>query len=68
MTEKKRLPPWEEAKLVFKMQEEARKRKLLEEEVRRHHPRPKRVGPNTPDELEQNRKRLRELQERLKDE
>jgi hypothetical protein len=30
MAEKKRLPPWEEAKLVFKMQEETRKRKLLE--------------------------------------
>jgi len=50
------------------MQEEARKRKLLEEGVKRHNSRAKRVGPNTLDELEQNRKRLRELQERLEDE
>ena len=50
------------------MQEEARKRKLLEEVVKRHHSRAKRVGPNTLDELEQNRKRLRELEERLEDE
>jgi len=68
LPEKKRLPPWEEARLLFKMQEQARKRKLLEEDVKRHHSRAKRVGPNTPDELEQNRKRLRELQERLEDE
>ena len=50
------------------MQEEARKRKLLEEDVKRHRSRAKRVGPNTLDELEQNRKRLRQLQERLEDE
>ncbi len=68
LPEKKRLPPWEEARLLFKMQEEARKRKLLEENAKRHHSRAKRVGPNTLDELEQNRKRLRELQERLEDE
>src|SRR6266699_1437079 len=33
MAEKKRLPPWEEAKLVFKMQEATRKRKLLEKDM-----------------------------------
>lgn len=65
MPEKKRLPPWEEAKLVFKMQEETRKRKLLEEDMQKHRARVKRVGPNTSDELEENRKRLRALQERI---
>ncbi|HZF21399.1 MAG TPA: hypothetical protein VEZ43_02895 [Dongiaceae bacterium] len=65
MPEKKRLPPWEEAKLVFKMQEETRKRKLLEEDMQQRRGRAKRVGPNTSDELEENRKRLRALQERI---
>jgi len=65
MPEKKRLPPWEEAKLVFKMQEETRKRKLLEEDMQQRRVRGKRVGPNTSDELEENRKRLRALQERI---
>jgi hypothetical protein len=65
MPEKKRLPPWEEAKLVFKMQEETRKRKLLEEDMQQRRVRAKRDGPNTSDELEENRKRLRALQERI---
>ena len=65
MPEKKRLPPWEEAKLVFRMQEETRKRKLLEVDMQRCRVRAKRVGPNTSDELEENRKRLRALQERI---
>ncbi len=68
MAEKKRLPPWEEAKLVFKMQEETRKRKLLEQDMQRRQGWAKRVGPNTSDELEENRKRLRELQKRIEDE
>lgn len=68
MTEKKRLPPWEEAQLVFRMQEEARKRKLLEKDVKPRQPRAKRIGPNTLGELEENRKRLRELQKRLNEE
>lgn len=65
MPEKKRLPPWEEAKLVFKMQEETRKRKLLEGDMQQRRVRAKRVGPNTSDELEENRKRLRALRERV---
>ena len=65
MNEKKRLPPWEEAKLVFKMQEEIRKRKLLEEDMQRRRGRSKRVGPNTSYELEENRRRLRALQDRM---
>jgi hypothetical protein len=65
MPEKKRLPPWEEAKLVFKMQEENRKRKLLEGDMQQRRVSTKRVGPNTSDELEENRKRLRALQERI---
>ena len=68
MAEKKRLPPWEEAKLVFKMQEEARKRKLLEKDMQQRQGWAKRVGPNTSDELEENRKRLRDLQKRLEEE
>jgi len=68
MPDKKRLPPWEEAKLVFKMQEETRKRKLLEDDMQRHRAQMKRVGPNTSDELEENRKRLRALQERIEQE
>lgn len=68
MPQKKRLPPWEEAKLLFKMQEEARKSKLLEESVKSHRARAKRIGPNTLDELEENRKRLRMLQKRLEEE
>lgn len=68
LPEKKRLPPWEEARLVFRIQEEKRKVKLLEEEVKRHRSRSGRVGPNTLDELEENRKRLRELQKRLDEE
>jgi hypothetical protein len=68
LPEKKRLPPWEEAKLLFKMQEEARKSKLLVENVKRHRARAKRVGPNSLDELEENRKRLKMLQERLEEE
>lgn len=47
------------------MQEETRKRKLLEEDMQKHRARAKRVGPNTSDELEENRKRLRALQERI---
>lgn len=68
MPEKKRLPPWEEAKLLFKMQEETRKRKLLEEDMKIRRTRAKRIGPNTLDELEENRNRLRKLQERLVEE
>ncbi|TMB61405.1 MAG: hypothetical protein E6J54_31625 [Deltaproteobacteria bacterium] len=68
MAEKKRLPPWEEAKLVFKMQEEARRRKLLEKDMQQRQGWAKRVGPNTSDELEENRKRLRDLQKRLEEE
>jgi hypothetical protein len=68
MAEKKRLPPWEEARLVFKMQEETRKRKLLEKDMQRHQGWAKRVGPNTSGELEENRKRLRDLQKRLEQE
>ena len=68
MPEKKRLPPWEEAKLLFKMQEEARKSKLLEEDVKHRRAQAKRVGPNTLPELEENRKRLKMLQQRLEHE
>lgn len=68
MPEKKRLPPWEEARLLFKMQEEARKRKLLEEDMKNRRVRGKRIGPNTLDELEENRKRLKQLQKRLEEE
>ena len=68
MPEKKRLPPWEEAKLLFKMQEETRKRKLLEEDMKIRRTRAKRIGANTLDELEENRNRLRKLQERLVEE
>jgi hypothetical protein len=68
MAEKKRLPPWEEAKLVFKMQEETRKRKLLEKDMQQRQGWAKRVGPNTSEELEANRKRLRALQKRIEDE
>jgi hypothetical protein len=67
MAEKKRLPPWEEAKLVFKMQEETRKRKLLEKDMQQRQGWAKRVGPNTSDELEENRKRLRALQKRIEE-
>ena len=68
MPEKKRLPPWEEARLLFKMQEEARKLKLLEEDMKNRRARAKRIGPNTLDELEQNRRRLKDLQSRLEEE
>ncbi len=68
MAEKKRLPPWEEAKLVFKMQEETRKRKLLEKDMQQRQGWARRVGPNTSDELEENRKRLRALQKRIDEE
>ena len=68
MPEKKRMPPWEEARLLFRMQEEARKRKLLEEDMKHRRARGKRMGPNTLDELEENRKRLKELQKRLEEE
>ena len=50
------------------MQEEARKRKLLEQDVKHRRTRAKRVGPNTLDELEENRKRLKELQKRIEEE
>lgn len=68
LPEKKRLPPWEEARLVFMIQEQKRKLRLLEEDMKHRRVRSKRVGPNTLDELEENRKRLRELQQRLSDE
>lgn len=68
MPEKKRLPPWEEAKLLFRMQEETRKRKLLEADMKVRRTRAKRVGPNTLDELEENRRRLKKLEERLEEE
>lgn len=50
------------------MQEEARKRKLLVEDVKQRHARAKKVGPNTLDELEENRRRLRELKKRADEE
>ncbi len=68
MAEKKRLPPWEEARIVFQMQEQARKRKLLEEDMKSRRARAKRAGPNTLDELEENRKRLESLQKRILEE
>ena len=68
LPEKKRLPPWELARLVFRIQEEKRKLKLLEEDMKHRRAYSKRVGPNTLDELEENRKRLRELQKRLDEE
>jgi hypothetical protein len=68
LSQKKRLPPWEEAQIVFKMQEQARKRKLMEEDVKGRRARAKRIGPNTADELEENRKRLRLLQRRILEE
>ena len=68
MPEKKRLPPWEEARVLFKMQEDARKRKLLEEDMKHRRARAKRVGPNTLDELEENRNRLKALQRRIEEE
>ena len=68
MPEKKRLPPWEEARVLFKMQEEARKRKLLQADMTHRQALAKRIGPNTLDELEENRKRLRQLQKRMEDE
>jgi len=68
MAEKKRLPPWEEAKLVFKLQEETRKRKLLEKDMQQRQGWARRVGPNTSDELEDNRKRLKALQKRIDEE
>lgn len=68
MSQKKRLPPWEEARIVFQMQEQARKRKLMEEDIKGRRARAKRVGPNTMDELEENRKRLKLLQKRILEE
>ena len=68
MAEKKRLPPWEEAKLVFKLQEETRKRKLLEKDMQQRQGWARRVGPNTSDELKENRKRLSALQKRIDEE
>ena len=53
---------------MFQIQEQKRKVKLLEEDMKRHRARSARVGPNTLEELEENRKRLRELQQRLSDE
>ncbi len=68
MTEKKRLPPWEQARLVFRMQEERRKRKLLEGDMKQRQARARRPGPNTLVELEDNRKRLAEIKKRMEDE
>ncbi len=68
MPEKKRLPPWEEARLLFKMQEQARNRKILEQDMKHRRARAKRVGPNTIDELEENRKRMEEMRKRLDEE
>ena len=68
MPERKRLPPWEQARIIFRIQEEKRKLKLLEEDMKHRRARSKRVGPNTLDELEENRKRLKELQKRLDEE
>lgn len=53
---------------MFMIQEQKRKLRLLEEDMKHRRVRSKRVGPNTLDELEENRKRLRELQQRLSDE
>ena len=50
------------------MQEETRKRKLLEKDMQHRQRWAKRVGPNTSDELDENRKRLRDLQKRLEQE
>jgi hypothetical protein len=58
-------PPWETANIVFKMQEQARKRKLLEADVKQRRAQGRRVGANTQDELEENKARLKALRERL---
>ena len=66
MPEKKQQPPpWEQANIIFRMQEQARKRKQLEEDMKQRHARQKRAGPNTLDELEENKLRLKALRERL---
>jgi hypothetical protein len=67
MSQKKRLPPWEEARIVFQMQEQTRKRKLMEEDMKGRRARAKRAGPNTLDELEENRKRLVMVKKRLQE-
>lgn len=67
---KKRIPPWEAARLVFQQEEERRKRKLMQADMKvrqtRAIARAKRPGPF--DELEANRKRLADIKKRLQEE
>jgi len=69
LTEKKetRIPPWEKARILVHMQEEQRKRKLLESEMKERQRkaafRVKRPSPL--DSMDENRKRLAEIRKRM---
>jgi len=63
----KRIPPWEKARIIVHMQEEQRKRKLLENDMKQHQRnaafRAKRPSPL--DSMDENRKRLAEIRKRI---
>ncbi len=70
MSEKrKRIPPWEQARLIFQLEEARRKRNLVTEDVKRRQvrekARSKRPGPF--DDLEANRKRLAGIKKRIEE-
>jgi hypothetical protein len=63
----KRIPPWEKARILVHMQEEQRKRKLLQNDMKeRQHKATLRVKRPSPlDSMDENRRRLAELKKRM---
>jgi len=63
----KRIPPWEKARIIVHMQEEQRKLKLLENDMKQRQRgatfRAKRPSPL--DSIDENRKRLAEIRKRM---
>jgi len=69
LTEKKekRIPPWEKARILVHMQEEQRKRKLLENDMkeRRNKAVLRSKRPSPLDSMDENRKRLADIRKRM---
>jgi hypothetical protein len=63
----KRIPPWEKARILVHMQEEQRKRKLLQNDMkeRQHKATARAKSPSPLDSMYENRKRLADIKKRI---
>ena len=63
----KRIPPWEKARILVHMQEEQRKRKLLQNDMkeRQHKATVRAKSPSPLDSMDENRKRLADIKKRI---